>query len=949
MLKQNLNDKCFSMANIFSFAEKVIPDFKNKSEGEKFLFLYCITAKLLSNRLYDNESAADKINCLLSRIPKNKKENAEQLTESLETFIGEKDFSVEKVKSFFDTNKDLLNKIYENEKPADLLFFFAQIQSKNIFKEEKNEAFVNGMKYKNIKVSFTGCYAQQQYGKHVMYYGQYDICVLNHQTVSNSKVNKALEKDPNRIFNNYVNDFNKHMKLKIFGDNSDKYVRKGFKLTCNTDKKEFNEINPKFETSDLFVSPTLDIDKILKEKFGFKKINEMSKDELEKLNLNYDEEFIYFLVSEDFSNENFLQNKGSFLGPFYIFTMPKDIKLETTLKIFYYFAQLEHDKLTCSGINYLRDKFETSKDLLDAYNKLNGSLSFKEDALLNIFIGNPPKVEQVLKCQDTKSSEEINKLLGQCEFQDIIDYFVDVDDNKNQNLLSKYMLENPEGLCNCLKYIYNKLNHLKMNKNTDNNENKLKKLQDLMTSFFLLENANGLLDQCNFEYVINYFLNHDEGKELLLKCIYNKVENLKYYFGNMLKIWKELKNNENKTEQDNTKLKKLEYLITKFLLSKQDKVLADDQKYIGYIINMFELQTSFCMYGLNGERETDVTNELKKLLNKLIDKNLGLVENKDNIIVTSEQDDEEKKDEPIIVELYGKSYDLTKIYLRHYINKNENEDSYIIGDPVADLREKIEFHKKILSSQAVSQKTKQTVYFLAKKYKEYLQKTYDDFEKRTKSEFDKICNETLKLFLGDLKINQETYDRLKNADKNDVQEMKNRKIYLEKKANVTNFDYFNENWTTWLSFLLIIPIFLYIFIWKPEYENEINRLSNDLVHKGAIEMFEDIKKKTQSKFDSGRKINSSHDIYVPIDNLNSEDDALALNNNLEIHIDINIDIVAYKSSESGRYHKSMIDEMDKFINQYQKDFEPKEPKPNEEVPLTENENNIITDPDKNSP
>ena len=83
MLKQNLNDQCFSMANIFSFAEKVIPDFKNKSEGDKFLFLYCITAKLLSNRLYDNGSAENKINCLLDRITKSKdkedkKENVEQ-------------------------------------------------------------------------------------------------------------------------------------------------------------------------------------------------------------------------------------------------------------------------------------------------------------------------------------------------------------------------------------------------------------------------------------------------------------------------------------------------------------------------------------------------------------------------------------------------------------------------------------------------------------------------------------------------------------------------------------------------------------------------------------------------------------------------------------------------------------------------------------------------------
>ena len=476
--------------------------------------------------------------------------------------------------------------------------------------------------------------------------------------------------------------------------------------------------------------------------------------------------------------------------------------------------------------------------MLNAYNKLKDSLSFNEDKLLNIFIGDPPKVKQVLKCQDTKSPEDINALLDECKFQDIIDYFVDVDDNKNQNLLSKYMLENPEKLCKGLENIYNKLNHLKMNKNKDNNENKLKKLQDLVKSFFALENANELLDKRNFADVVNYFLDNDECKKLLLEYMYSRVEKsctqrtiLELDFKNLWQVWKKLKQTKNKTKEKNDKLKKLEYLITKFLLSNQDKVLAKDQKYIGYIIDMFEASEKFCMWDLKNKEEKDVTDDLKDLLNKLIDKNSGLVENKDNIIVTSEKDDEEKKDEQMIFKFKGKSYDLAKIYFcpsesaldEKYLKKNK----YKIDEPVTDLQKKIALQKKILSSQAVSQETKQTVYFLAKKYKEYLQKTYDDFEKRTKSEFDKICNETLKLFLGDLKINQETYDRLKNANKNDVQEMKNRKTYLEKKANVTNFDYLKENWTTWLSFLLIIPIFLYIFIWKPEYENEINRLETE--------------------------------------------------------------------------------------------------------------------------
>ena len=158
MLKQNLNDKCYSMANIFSFAEKVIPDFKNKSEGEKFLFLYCITAKLLSNRLYDNESAEDKINCLLSRIPKDKEKDAEQLKSALNDFVEQIKFSgdydycpAKKVKSFFDDHKDLLKKIYGHEKPADLLFFFAQMRSKKMFTNDDHRLFFKLIKESTIK------------------------------------------------------------------------------------------------------------------------------------------------------------------------------------------------------------------------------------------------------------------------------------------------------------------------------------------------------------------------------------------------------------------------------------------------------------------------------------------------------------------------------------------------------------------------------------------------------------------------------------------------------------------------------------------------------------------------------------------------------------------------------------------------------------------------------
>lgn len=762
MLQQNLKDKCYSMANIFSFAEKVIPDFKNKSEGDKFLFLYCITAKLLSNRLYDFESADDKIKCLLSRIPEDKKEDVEQLKKLLETFVAGKDFSVDKVKSFFDTNKDLLTSIYGNDKPSDLLLFFAQMQSKNIFKEENNKAFVNGMQYKNIGVSFTGYDAQEQYKDHLEFCDKNDICELNSQVVSKFKVDNALKKDPNRIFNRYLTDLDKTVGLNIFDKNKKDYEKRGFRLLGR-------EQNCEQKDRDIYISQTLDIDKILKEKFSFKRINEMSKNELEKLNLSYDEEFVYFLASKDFSNEYIFQE----LFPFNNFKMPKDIKLETTLKIFYYFAQLGDNELAPKVIDYLKNKFETSQSLFDTCDKLK----LPKDKLLKFFIGDPPKVKQILKCKDTKSPEGINKLLDECKFQDVIDCFVDTDDNKNQNLLSKYMLQYPEKLCNDLKYVHDKLDYLNEHKNKYNNDNKLKKLQNLMKSFLALKNAGELLNKCDSLNVINYFLDHDEGKEWLLKNIYNNVKELEYYFEDMLKTWKKLKNNENKTEQDNAKLKRLEYLMTKFLLDCKKEIFANNQKYIDWIIDMFNLQEKFCVYDLDSNKELDATDRLQKLLDGLIEK-LGLIENNDiktkndlEMLEKNNEEDKEKNDQ-VIVDVKGKLYDLTKIYFCPFENasykKYFKKNKYSIDNSVKDLQTKIKFNKKILESKMVSHETKQTVYLLARKYKEKLQETYNDFEKLVEDGFNDSINRLFDNFLNSLGIDQKTYDRLKNEDKDEM-------------------------------------------------------------------------------------------------------------------------------------------------------------------------------------
>ena len=206
MLQQNLNDQCFSTVNIFSFAKKVIPDFEKKSEGDKFLFLYCITAKLLSNRLYDNESAENKIKCLLRRIQKDKEKDAEQLKSALNDFVEQNKFSddndyysAERVKSFFETNKNLLMSIYGNEKPADLLLFFAQMQSKKIFTNDDHRRFfelINKSIVQNGSIEANG-----------------DSYWLAGKVVSNTKIKDLLKSNPDRNFNKYIGKINQQCGL----------------------------------------------------------------------------------------------------------------------------------------------------------------------------------------------------------------------------------------------------------------------------------------------------------------------------------------------------------------------------------------------------------------------------------------------------------------------------------------------------------------------------------------------------------------------------------------------------------------------------------------------------------------------------------------------------------------------------------------------------------------
>lgn len=110
-----------------------------------------------------------------------------------------------------------------------------------------------------------------------------------------------------------------------------------------------------------------------------------------------------------------------------------------------------------------------------------------------------------------------------------------------------------------------------------------------------------------------------------------------------------------------------------------------------------------------------------------------------------------------------------------------------------------------------------------------------------------------------------------------------------------------------------MPIFLYIFVWKPEYKNEIDRLKTDLENKQKVTWFKYIKTQLRDNFENGT---SELKLDIPDGNFNYEND--------KFEIDINI--VTYKFSEGRKNHQKMIDEMDKFLKAHEKEFEPEKQK-----------------------
>ena len=827
MLKQNLEDKCFTMANIFSFAEKIILDFKKKSEGDKFLFLYCITAKLLSNRLYDYETVEDKINCLLNRIPQEKKENNEQFKKLLNNFVLSGDFSVDKVKSFFEINKSLLSEIYENEKPSDLLFFFVQILSQYVFKDKNHKAFfkkINSLEIKNKT-----------------FQENEDSYWLGDKTVDKQSVENALQNNPDRIFNKYISKIDQDCSLSIL--QKDVYKTSGFKLNKRIFNKQLavseGKTNKKMEKNDYkstyeYISQTLDIDKILKEKFNFKTINELSKDELKKLNLSYDEEFIYFLSGCNLGNEVYLQNK-LYLKKFTAPNVPFEIiKPETTLKICSYFCVAQEDSLTKKMKSTIKN-FDNPKNLFDAYDKLYSS---KEELSLN------KELISTLYFYDT--NDEMVRIDKVFKYIDGLD----AQDLKNIDQKTK------DRIFDVLKTAIDK-------------DNGVKNVQAILTKFLETTNDGGNL---LFSFIISNIDAYWDKFQNHLSEIYNSYKNKNY---------------------NSTKKQKvgcvMYYLLNQLSnkLNYQGNCVKSPQVYIEMVLDLLSNnKNKFEILESASTKPTDATKHLTKILNKFID---SYLEPKVQILT------EPKEDNESIVKIDDYVYDLQKIFgvFKQSYNPQNEQNVYNQND-IQVVQNQLKFCKKILNSSVVGGDTKTKIFKLAKLYLGKLEQTYNEF---TYSQFQIFLSKYYpSTKVNNLSSNDKT-QWISNQQKNLASDLQNLELNIETlniKSNVTS--YFKENGATWLSFLLIMPIFLYNFKWKPQYISDKNNLENN---KNTLES----QKKELQAFD-------------------------------------------YEQSDSGKNHNQLIGDMKKFINDENNVWEQQKPLQNNIIPERNEEDELSEEDEK---
>ena len=618
------------------------------------------------------------------------------------------------------------------------------------------------------------------------------------KVVDNKQIEISLKSNPDRDFNEYIGKINQECGLNINILEGNEYKTRGFKLEkrnynekwmVSDFKPDINQANENnYKSEDEYISQTLDIDEILKKKFGFKKINEMSEDELGKLNLSYDEEFIYFLSGCDLGNEVYLQNKSR-LEEFKAPDIPfKNIRPETILKIYNYFDKTQLNKKT---IEEFIKQFDNPKNLFEAYDEMQKeneeSLSFTKYTVVNLYFGDPINIGKVFKYIDQLDTENLKKI-----------------DDDTRSMVFDFL-----------------------DKALNNNK----------------QNVDALLDK---------FLNtENDGGNLLFKFICNRIEHnngIDKFENYLSKIFEHYKND----QYDFTKKQKVGYLMY-YILKDIYNSITDSEQYIKIILDLLKNENEFKMLGpcQDKDRPTDGTKFLTAFLNRFITQYLAAQ------FVNSLY----KQQEDSTVIIGGYRYDLQKIFgvFKQSYDPQQNQHGYDQND-VDVIKNQLEFYTRILNSPVVEVKTKKTILKLAECYLEKLQQSNEEF---ADSQFQIYLNKYQKGTKPDNRQNL-----ISRRDSELSQSITNLNLQirtLEVKSNVTS--YFKENWTTWLSFLLIVPIFLYNFKWKPQYISEKTNLEN-------------MKEVSESEQQALQKVK-------------------------------NFD---YVNTDSGKSHKELIDKVQKFIN-----------------------------------
>ena len=179
-----------------------------------------------------------------------------------------------------------------------------------------------------------------------------------------------------------------------------------------------------------------------------------------------------------------------------------------------------------------------------------------------------------------------------------------------------------------------------------------------------------------------------------------------------------------------------------------------------------------------------------------------------------------------ITKIDGYLYDLRKIFgaFKESYDTQQNQHGYDQND-INIIEKQLQFYKEILNSPVVKIETKNTILKLADFYLYALKETDKNF---SDSQLELYSNKYKKNYQISLLSKYPSKDQLTARKTNllkSTASLNSQIQTLNMKSNVTS--YFIFNFKTWLSFFLIVPIFLYNFKWKPQYISEKTNLQNE--------------------------------------------------------------------------------------------------------------------------